>query len=204
MAGVRDSGRAPSEDAHTGDVARSEREHEEVEFLDAAEPEDGARPGGRPRRWLVAVLGLGVLAAVGVLTQAGRPSGRPRSTPTPIVRSESPTVSSLVPVADPVSAAMQATFGAHIPGSIVTEESSQLRTSDRTHTLVRRQLVAVSGNVVISVTIARDPVDVPATQTVRLHAAGYVVAFGFRGYYAPSLTQLRALAADPRLVSVAA
>ena len=101
------------------------------------------------------------------------------------------------------SQALVAAFTQDVPGSIVISEHT-VSERVRGDVEVRRRLIhAVSGNVDMVVNIMRanaaNQRRRPAAQLVR---HGYVIDFGFVGYYPPNRAQLRTLADDSRLVSV--
>lgn len=102
------------------------------------------------------------------------------------------------------SQAVVSAFTQDVPGSIVISEHTVSERVGGDLTVRRRLVHAVSGNVDMVVSIMRADLAAhhrrrPDDQLVR---HGYVIDFGFVGYYPPSRAQLRALADDTRLVSV--
>lgn len=191
-----------------------------VEFLD--EPSDahaGARvvaEAGAPTRQRLAIAAsLGVLAAAVVIDVAAhhaphRPA-HPREVAVPVL----PRPSLTEPCAPgqcgavrsaPTAGVAQA-FAATIPGSMtVSEHTATQRAVGGRLVVERRVIQAVSGNVEITLTIARstDSPGAPGRHVTRLENHGYVFDFSFTGFYPPTRRQLRELSVDARLVSARA
>jgi hypothetical protein len=186
----------------------SRRPFETVDFA-AADPADsveGLEGGSRVRRsggLAAGAIGAAIAAALVVhLAGADHSARQPTShadAPQPHPQPAPDDVNATVPTRAIVSA-----FQDHLPGSIVvTEQTVQGLTHGRS-SVQRRVITAVTGNVFMTLTIAPTGTAVQREQRSS-HVAvqhGFLMRFAFKGYYAPSGAKLRALAADPRLVSL--
>ena len=172
-----------------------------VEFLtDGDEVPFSTGPRHRPAlRLTVVVAGAVVLLALGagVLSvrqdriAAGRPSAAPYHPPVCSGCGAGP------------SALIQTLFSEDLPGAVVIDEDTISDVSRLVPVLQSRTLKVVYGNVVITVRVQPAATAVPA-HDVGILNAGYLIEFAWSGYYPPTVSQVQALATDPRLVSLRA
>lgn len=190
-----------------------------VEFLD--EPSDAhadarvADTGPRTRQRLAIGASLGVLAAAVVIDVAAHHEPHRPAQPSAVAVSAVPRPSLTAPCAPgqcgavrsaPTAGVAQA-FAATIPGSMaVSEHTATQRAAGGRLVVERRVIQAVSGNVEITLTIARSTSHpaAPGRHVTRLANHGYVFDFSFTGFYPPTRSQLRELSVDARLVSAQA
>lgn len=92
-------------------------------------------------------------------------------------------------------------FAKHLPGSIVVSEHTVTTRSAAGSAVLKRQVHVVIGDVYIKVTVTRGGSRQHTGRDRVFAHRGYVVHYGFVGYYPPSNAQLHALANDPRLIS---
>jgi len=176
-----------------------------IEFLPDPEPQPAADwpPPRVPRALLLAAAALLTAALIVTVRSGGEPprSGRPLVAPSPTVSSPVGCIGSAC-TSDP-SPDIRAVFAEDLPGSVVMDENTVVAHRG-VHNLRSRTLRVVYGNVVMTVTISAEPRTVPPPHATYIDHDGYLIDFTFVGYYPPTPGQIRALATDPRLVSLQA